>query len=128
MTAPRFVAITQNITIAAGADLRVVPESVATRKRLNEVPDDERPLIPAFAPCLAPDMETGSALDLNGKPVLVVWADRSRAIIEVGGRAWLMSHMTSWEMNLHGHSDERGSYGQEWIIREQVDLTRTGSA
>jgi hypothetical protein len=128
MTALRFVATTQHITIAAGTYLRVVPASVAARKRPYEIPEDERPLIPAFEPCLPPDMETGSGLDLNGKPAVVVWADRSRAIIEVAGRAWLMSHMTPWEMSLHRNSFERGSYVQEWIIREEVDLSRSGSA
>ena len=121
MTALRFVATTQNITIAAGAYLRIVPESVAVRKRPYEIPEDERPLIPAFEPCLAPDMETGSGLDLNGKPAMVVWADRSRAIIEMGGRAWLMSQMNPWEMNHHAHSYDRGCYVQEWIVREEVD-------
>ena len=73
-------------------------------------------------------MEIGSSLELNGKPVHVVWADRSRANIEVAGRAWLMSHMNPWEMNHHGHSYGCGSYVQEWIVREEVDLTRIGTA
>ena len=90
-----------------------MPESVGVRKRPYEIPEEERPLIPAFEPCLAPDLETGSALNLNGKPVVVVWADRSRAIIEMGGRAWLMSHMNPWEMNHHAHSYDRGCYVQE---------------
>ena len=128
MTALRFVATTEHITIAAGAYLRIVPESVAALKRRYEIPEDERPVIPPFAPCLRSDMETGSSLELNGKRVRVVWADRSRTIIEVAGRAWLMSHMNPWEMNHHGHSYDRGSYVQEWIVREEVDLTRMGTA
>ena len=128
MTALRFVATTQNITIATGAYLRIVPESVAARKRPFETPEDERPFIPAFEPCLGPDMETGSGLDLNGQPAVVVWADRSRAIIEFAGRAWLMSHMTPWEMSLHRNTFDRGSLVQEWIIREQLDLSNVGMA
>lgn len=128
MAAPRFVATTQNITIAAGTYLRVVPESVAARPRPSEMPEDQRPSIPPFEPCLAPDMETGSDLVLSGKPVRVMWADRSRAIIEVAGRAWLMSHMTPWEMSLHNNAYERGSYVQEWIIREEVDMRAVGTA
>ena len=123
---PRFVATTQNITIAVATYLRIVPQEAINRPRYPHRSDDDR--VDEFTAEPPPDMPTGSDLEMNGKPVKVVWADRSRALIEVADRAWLMSHMTPWEMSHHPLAYERGSLVQEWIVREEVDLSRMGTA
>lgn len=117
----QFVATTSQVTIGPGAYLRLQPEHIARRPRPYELPEDQRPVIPPFEPVPPPDMPTGSVVLLKGKPCRVIRAERSWAVLDIDGRAWLMSHMTPAEMAWHPHSYERGSMVQEWILRREVD-------
>ena len=117
----KFVATTANVTIGVGAYLRIVPEGMVGRPRPSTIPEDQRPFVSPFAAQPPPDMPAGASVLLGGKTCPVLWADRSRAVVEIAGRAWLMSHMTPSEMSLHRDSYDAGSRVQEWIIRRSVD-------
>lgn len=73
-------------------------------------------------------MPAGSELVVDNKPATIVWAAGDPSIVDVGGKRWLMSHMTPAEMAWHRNAYEPGSLVQEWVVRESVDQVTKGSA